>query len=900
MKSWFGLIALSLLPGFASAQDFGRIVGRVVDRETGQGLSSVTVQIVGTNLGALTAIDGRFAIARVPAGPMALRVSTIGYGVKNITDVQVKPGATVEQNIVLDQQAMAMAAIEVTAAAERGSVNRALDQQRMAVGIVNAVTAEQISRSPDSDAAAAVQRVAGVTLMDNKFVQVRGLGERYTTTSLNGARIPSPEPEKKLVPLDLFPTGLLETITTAKTFTPDLPGDFSGAQVDIKTRDFPSERRQTVSTSVGFNNAARTLFAAPGTSTDWLGFGTSHRQLPANLRAAGNFDRAPTQADINAYVNSLRNAWSARPVSGRPNTSFAMSAGGNSEVFGQRMGYVVSGTYAYGQEVRDHEVRAQAQPEDHGGTSEKDRYEGATGRTSVLWGGLLNASTLVGNRSRIALTTTYNRSADNEARSELGVNENYGGLPLQVTRLRYVERSVHSAQLAGEHEPSGQQRIEWKVTVSGVTRVEPDRSEIVYSIDADPATGRELAPAWFSSSGEGAVRTYGHLHENAAELSASYRILLGRAGHALKIGALYRAIDRAADNRAYSITAPLLPRTARELSAEEIFDGRFTAGSESLFRIAPLSQGGSYDAADRLAAGYAMLEWAPSDNLRIVTGARIEQSRVAIEAEPTIGAAIRATPDFTDVLPAFTLNYQLSERQNLRFSVSQTLSRPEYRELAEIQYRDVIGGDVVIGNPKLQRSLIRNADLRWELYPAAGEVLSVALFAKQFDDPIERVYLGTSGSRVVSFLNADGAHNYGLELEARKRLPHGLTTFVNATIIESQIEIDDPRAMVGQSPYVVNVGTTYASASGAVSATALYNVTGKRIVSAAERPLPDVYEQARQVVDLALRFPLNRRLAGRIDLKNVLDSPYHATQGVATREYYTSGRVLSFGLTLHK
>ncbi|HSL70399.1 MAG TPA: TonB-dependent receptor, partial [Longimicrobiales bacterium] len=745
-----GLHAQSL--GTEDQPAYGRIVGRVIDAQSGAGISAVTIQVVGTNIGQLTGIGGRFYIPRVPAGSATLRVTSIGYGDKVITDVQVSPDATVEQNISLEQEAVRIAAVEVTAAAERGSVNRALDQQRFAVGVVNAVTAEQISKSPDSDAASAVQRVAGVTLVDNKFVQVRGLGERYTTTSLNGARIPSPEPEKKIVPLDLFPAGLLETITTSKTFTPDQPGDFSGAQVDIKTREYYGDVQQAVSTTLGLNSSARgSLIAAPTTGSEWLGFGGADRRLSPALRAAGNFNRAPSQPEINQYIGLFRNAWSAGAAQVKPNTSLGASVSGSGSIAGQRLGYMLAGTYSYGTEVRDDEVRALAQPDEQGSTREIDRYVGTTGRTSVLWGGVLNTNVLVGSHSRLALNATYNRSADNEARHEFGTSENYGGLPLEISRLRYIERSVGSAQLTGAHELSDRQRVDWSVTGSAVARVEPDRSEIVYATESDPVTNQPMAPAWFSTAGEGAVRTYGDLDEKAFEAMGSYRVNLGAdRQHALKFGGLFRLTDRTAENRAYSITAPTMTRESRELAPHEIFDGRFTGSTSSVFRLAPLSQGGSYTAEDQLAAAYAMLEWSVAPRMRMTLGARAEHSRVAVNAEPTIGTRVDARPQFTDVLPALTTNFQLTEKQNLRFSASQTLSRPEYRELAGVMYRDVLGGDNIIGNPDLERTLIRNVDLRWELYPSAGEVLSLAVFGKFFSKPIERVYLGTSGTRVTT------------------------------------------------------------------------------------------------------------------------------------------------------
>lgn len=894
----------------------GRVVGRVLDAQTGAGLSSVTIQVLGTTAGTISGLDGRFAIGNVPAGAVTLRVSSIGYATKTVTGVNVNSSGVVEQNISLETEAVAITGIEVTAAAERGSVNRALDHQRTATSIVSAITSEQITRSPDSDAAQAVQRVSGVTVQDGKFVVVRGLGERYTTTSLNGSRIPSPEPERKMVPLDLFPSSLLETITTSKTFTPDQSGDFSGAQVDIKMREFPGQRTQTFSTSFGWNGEAtgRDIFAAPRTGGEWIGFAKGPRSVPANVAAAGRFTGNISQEQMNEFVNSFRNTWSAKSGTGSPTGSAGFSVGGNDDVFGRRMGYVLSGTYSYSQEVRSNEIRALAQPSTTGGTEEVDRYSGMTGRTSVLWGGVLNASTLLGNSSRIALSTTYNRSAENEARQEVGTSEQFGGLPLDVTRLRYIERGVGSAQLVGEHELGRSHRFSWAVTGSQVTRDEPDKSEFVYSTPTDPESGEPLPREWFASAAEGAVRTYAALTETSFDAKADYRFDLGGSRQSfVKFGGLYRLTDRDAQNFAYSIIAPTLDVASRRLQPEELFDGRFSAPGQSYFQVKPISQGGAYAAEDRLFAGYGMIEFALSDRIRAIGGARIERSEVDVLTEPTIGAAVRATPSFTDVLPSLALNIALTDRQNVRLSASQTLSRPEYRELAPVMFRDVIGAENVAGNPNLVRALIKNFDARWELYPSTGEVFSIALFGKLFDNPIERVYLGTSGTKVVTFLNANSATNFGVEIEGRKRLGfiseslENLTGFMNATLMKSEIDIGsassgssritDERPMVGQSPYVVNAGLTYSNVSGSTSVTALYNVFGKRIVSAAEVPLPDVYEQSRSQLDLSLRFPMMSRVAGKLDLKNLLDAPYEVTQGTVLREYHKAGRVISAGIS---
>ncbi len=908
-------LVLATSTSLAAQQPTGRVTGRVVDAAQGSPIAGAIIEVVGTGPSqrATTALDGRYTLTGLPAGETNLRVRAIGYGSKVITGVLVPAGGVATQDVSLGAEVIQLEELNVTAEAERGSVASSLNEQRNSVGVVNAITAEEIARSPDGDAAAAVQRVSGVTVQDGKYVFVRGLGERYTTTSLNGARIPSPEPERKVVPLDLFPAGLLSSVTTAKTFTPDLPGDFSGAQVNIRTREYPARRQFTLSTSAGFNTRAtgKDIVRAPTEGLDWLALGARDRRLPAAVKAAGSFDPPPSQSTINGVVNSFRNVWSASTGTGNPNSSLSLSLGGQDPILGQRVGYLFSGTYSYGQEVQADQRRAYALAGDTPGqVREIDRFEGATGRTSVLMGGLANLSTLIGSHTRIGLNTSYNRTADNDGRSETGESENLGGR-FTVERLRYVERNVWSSQLQAEHRAGSRHTLDWSVTYTDVARKEPDRSEIVYALVTDPF-GNPLPPVWFSTSNEGAVRTFADLSERSVEGGLNYGLMIGsvRRPHQVRIGGLYRSTERDATNRAYSISGNL-PRSALELSPENLFDGRFATGDAAFFRVTPLSAGGSYTADDRLLAGYGMLQLFLSDRLELLGGARLERSEVTVTTEPTVGAPVTARPRYTDVLPSIALNYRLNDEHTFRLSATQTLSRPEYRELSPVQYREVIGAENVFGNANLKRALIQNFDARWEWYPHPTEVLSIGLFAKRFSDPIERVYLATSGTRVVSFLNAESAENLGVEFEARKNLGFlssrltSLSGHVNTTIMHSRIRIgegvasrlNDERAMVGQAPYVVNAGLTYTSTGGSLSATLLYNVVGRRIVSAAEAPLPDNYELARQVVDLSLRFPVLAGLRGKLDLKNLLDEPYEVQQGTVVREYYRTGRTVSVGLT---
>ncbi len=911
-RTWFApllLVCSLLLPGAASGQagGTGRMMGRVVDAESGRGLAGARVLVQGATRGATAGVDGRYVIEAVPSGTQTVTASLVGYADKTVTGLQVPAGGSVNADLTLSAQALGLEAITVTATAERGSVSRALDEQRTAVGVVSSVTAEQIARSPDSDAAAAVGRVAGVTVQDGRSVFVRGLGERYTTTTLNGARLPSPEPERRSVPLDLFPAALLQSITTAKTFTPDLPGDFAGAQVNIQTREFPTRRTLTVSTTGGFNDAAtgRSVFSARGRGGEWLAFGSSGRQAPAQLASPAAISQLTSQTETNQVLRELRSDLRPLTTTGLPNSSLGISFGGQDPLFGRDIGYLASGTYSFSQEVRADEFRAN--PIQRGGRPEVlESWTGQTGRTSVLLGGMLNMSTFFGEGSRVSFNNTLTRTADNEAREDVGLTDFYQ-VPARRSTVRYVERTVRSNQLRGEHSFGDRRALDWSLTSSGVRRAEPDRSDLVYVQFQD---GAEPFFGFPASDPEALRRTFADLKENNWSVGANGRLLLGDLGRptAVRFGGTFRATDRDAASHQFSIIPRSLPADARALRTEEIFE-RFSQPGSSVFRVANASQAGRYNATEQMGAGFAMVEQPIGERLRLIGGARVEAAQIRVDTELASGGRAQARLDNVDVLPSLVLNYAVRDNQSLRLSASQTLARPEYRELSPFSFLEVIGGTITRGNANLRRSLIRNLDARWELYPTSVEVLSVAVFAKQFDSPIERVDVATGGPPLITFINSDAAYNLGAELEVRRELGDiaewlsPFSVFSNVTLMHSRIDIDEgasantnpSRPMIGQAPYVVNLGANYVHGSGATSATLLYNVVGPRIWAAGAIPFPDIYEQPRHLLDLSLRFPLGRGVSGRIDGRNLLDAPYVLRQGPIDRERYRSGRVLTLG-----
>lgn len=893
----------------------GMITGRVIDERSAQPLSEVTVQIVGqevvgTKLGAYTGLDGRYRLVNVRPGTITIQVRRIGYTPKTITGLYLEPGKTLEQDIALVPGSQQLLPVVVSADRERATTADALENQRVALGVVNSITREQIQKSPDGDAAQVSKRLGSVAIDEGK-INFRGLGPRYSSTLLNGAKAPSPDPEQKSVPLDLFPSGLLDGITVSKTFTPDQSGDFSGAQVEIKTRDFPADRTATYTIGSGMNAGAigRTLPFAPGVGGESFAFAGSGRALPGIVKAGGDLSRT-TFAERNAMINSFRNIWQTPESGAQPNASMSATFGGSDLLAGHRFGYIASGTYSLSRDVHLDETRSLARAAGvPGQVEEYNVFRGTTAGASALWGGVINLSTLVGTHARVQLNNTYSRTADNTARVERGFYEDLS-IPVAIERMDYVQRSVWSSQLIAEREKD-KNRLKWSLTGSGVSRTQPDRSELVRQIVTDPSGAEKQL--WVNTLAEAAARTFADLREHSVESSMDFQHKFGDVASArsVKFGVLGRAVDREAATRAYGIYSFSMTDDVRALSPEILFGGQFTQPDSTVLSLRSLAQGGSYTANDYLGAGYGMLDGNISERWRLTTGARYELSRAQVNATSTLNEKSKAVRQFHDVLPAVALTYIPSNRQNLRFALTRTLARPEYRELAALRTRDVLGGVDVRGNPELVRTLIDNADIRWELYPERGEVLSIGVFAKKFRNPIERVFLASNTNSLVTFLNAAAGSDIGVELEARRNLQflaeglYRFTAFGNATFMRSRVDLgsnattatNPTRAMAGQAPYIINGGLTWSALDEKFSATVLFNRIGERIVSAGELPLPDVIEDGGSTLDVSLRFPVLRGISGRFDAKNLLDSRVTERQGTVIRESYRSGRVFQAAFT---
>lgn len=927
MKYFLSLFTLLLLCAPISAQEMGKIQGIIVDAETGEpliGANAVIKDETGAPIyGTATNLDGKFTLL-APIGTHSVEVSYVTYATKIITGVEIKTDAPTTLNISLPPEGLQADEIIVTAKSEENSEVSMLVIQQKAAVVTDGISAELMSRSSSSDAGDALKRVTGITVVGGKYVYVRGLGERYSNTQVNGADMPSPEPNRRVVPMDIFPAGLLENIQVSKTFSPDQSGDFSGGSVQVKTRDFPDKFTLSVSASGGYHSQTTFKDAQTyaGGSLDFMGIDDGARDLPDLLktqakdqpvRQRGRFSTVGfTAEEVQAFGQSFSNIWQPRNKNAPLNQSFSVSVGNAIGNGNRELGYVASFTYDNSLKNSDENwntFRITADPSGDQILTPFTSYNVQSTTNSILWGSLFNLSLRLSPLHKISVKTLYNRNTDDEARTYTGFNSDRG-TDLLDYRLQYVERGIFTSQLSGEHHFGAlfDSNIEWLVNASQATRDEPDNREVLYEM-------RNGEWTFFDITQSGS-RFFFDLVDDAQGAKLDWTLPIngfGGLASKIKFGAKWSAKDRAFDTRRFRFeqSSGIQRSVDLSLDPEEIFVTENIA--PGLFQLRETTRAtDNYSATQDLWATYLMTDFQVSSKWRFVGGLRIENSKqnltvfdpFAITAQP-----IDVALDNTDLLPGLNLVYKLTDRTNLRTAYSRTLARPDFRELAPFEFTDFIGGRAVSGNPDLKRSSIDNFDVRYETFPRLGELMAVSAFYKKFHDPIEQIIRPTA-QLSVTYQNAKAATNYGVEFEFRRQLDVVSPTFepfsvnVNVTLVKSEIDIEpglgvqtsDSRALQGQSPYVVNLTLGYDNADKGLQGNLLYNVFGRRISEVGAQGLPDVFEQPRQQVDLNLKKK-HGKLTYKFSAKNLLDSKVLFKQAEGVFREHRAGRSFSLGVS---
>ncbi|MBV6644998.1 MAG: TonB-dependent receptor [Cyclobacteriaceae bacterium] len=949
-KKFFLLLVNFSFSAFVFAQT-GNIRATVYDDEFGETLIGATVLIQGTSTGSVTDLDGKALITGIAPGTYTVEVSYVSFEKQVITGIEVVEGNTTTLDIRLKTETLGLEEVVVTAEVIRNNESALLTVQKKSAKVLDAISSDMFSINGDNDAAAAVKRVVGVTIEGGKYVYVRGLGDRYSKATLNGADVPSLDPNRNSVQMDLFPSNLIDNIVVYKTFTPDLPGDFSGGLVNISTKDFPDELTMQASASVGFNSQATLnsdFLTHEGSSTDFIGFGIGEREIPSYVRnyvsSVGDRRFPIVGPDPNEDVERFAQAFEQRQFAPTTQTqpfnhSLNFSLGNQKTFLGKQFGFVGGLTYNRNFSFYDDGRVGRWNPISSSTTNlvEDQSYDVIDSRSTdeVNWGAVLNSSIKLDRNHKIGLNLMHNQSGIKESRFQDGPWDAKGNLndfsqfSISNTRnrvLAWTQRGVSNAQLKGEHLISGMGnlKVEWFSSYTFSTFDQPDlrflQDSYFEEVDnpgviAYEITNKNRPARFFRDMQETNL-------DNKIHLELPVKVLAGLEGK-LKFGGAYTAKDREYREDIYDYKLENVNPYTGDVS--QLFtDEAIALNNEGLLVGTTVEQQAvqtnNYDAEQKISAGYLMMETAITEKLRTSFGARIENTQQTVQSFDPNG---RGEINATDVLPAINFTFELIENTNLRASYSKTLARPSFREFAPFTSFGFYGDNVQNGNDSLKRTIINNFDLRLETYPSPGEYLGISLFYKHLNNPIENTFVSFTAENDLQLIysNVPEAILYGVELEVRKSLDFissSLKDFrisTNFSYIISEVDIargelevrrnfdpgtESTRPMFNQSPFVVNASLQYNNVSNGISSSLSFNVFGERL-KLISRDLLDVFEQPRPELNFTIKKQLGDRLSTRFRANNLLNPDIKEIINFRNEDFvyssYTRGTSFSIGVT---
>lgn len=891
----------------------GTVRGDLVDELNGETIPFANILVTETGGGISTDLDGKFSID-LPVGIYTFNVSYIGYADLSVSEIEVKENEVTIVNLRLQEESEVLQEVVVTAKATRNTETALMTIQKKAPGLLNGVTTQAIKRAGDGDVGAAIKRVTGVSVESGKYVVVRGLSDRYSKTVLNGLEIPGLDPDRNSVQLDLFPTNLVDNIIVYKSFTPDLPGDFSGGMVNIETKEFPEVRTLEISAGLGFNpnmNLNSSYVTYQGSDTDFLGFDDGLRSLPLDIDAT-----IPERTEDNPILTDLTTAFSPimstmRANSGL-NTSFSFSLGNqvNKEKFD--IGYTLSANYKNSYEYYD-DARFGVYFKEQNDRSIFELFndrsdKGQLGSNNIVWSTLAGVS-LKTQKHKISLSALRSQNGESRAASINSIRKEFGQAELDRSVLEYTERSVTNFLLRGSHNyNSGNFVIDWQLSPTLSKLEDPDIRSTSYEINPDSGAF-ELNP----STGGLPVRIFRFLDEKTYAGRVDFTLKAGdKIKNKIKFGLNASVKEREFAILKYNFALHKRGTFTLTGNPDELFfeENIWTAERDrGLFVDGARELSQSYDARMNVLAGYVMNEMQISKSFKAIYGVRVEKADIwytgrkelVINPETDLFEDRRIL-DELDFLPSLNVVKTLKDEDgktiNLRASVSRTIARPTFKEKSISQIRDFIANRAFQGNIDLLDTKIINTDLRWEYFMPMGESFSVSGFYKRFKDHIELTAFADFAPTTFTPRNAPSADLFGVEIELIKKLSFISpsmdkfsvsfnTTFVHSATERTEAEregkvenlrdgeeLSDTRQMVGQSPYVINAALNYIEPVLGTEFNFSYNVQGERLAILGVGQVPDVYEKPFHSLNFkaSKKMGEDQRIKISVSITNLLDS----------------------------
>ncbi|NCI51500.1 outer membrane beta-barrel protein [Sediminibacterium roseum] len=892
------VLILLLLCSFSLFAQKGKIAGKISNSRN-EGLSGVTIKIGGAATGFVKSdVDGRYSFTAEPGKKYSITVSYIGYKDKTIDDISLASANEEETvNIVMEEGGAALEGVTVKASSSRTgaraeTINALISYQKNTSAVAQVISGEAIRRSPDKNTGEVLKRVPGTSVQEGKYLVVRGLADRYNQAILNGVLLSSTEPDRKTFSFDVFPAPMIDNIIINKAFVPELPGEWAGGLIQVNTKDVPSSNFFTVQIGTGFNTqtAGSDFYHYQGGKSDWLGFDDGTRGLTAGFPTKSEFN-ALDQGQKTIYGRVFKNIWSTQkndanffPVT---NKSFQVSGGFNTKLGEKnKLGVVLALTYNQSFKRTNFDNRLYSIT---GGVASLNfDYHNDKYAQDVLWGALGNVTLQLGNNNKISWKTILNVNATDYTTKRTGKdfeNDPINGENIRASELALKSNTFFNTQVTGDHNlPSLKTKLHWYGSFNILDQYIPDQRRIQYNQNVTvPGSPYLLLVSASKTSQRSGSRYFGFLNDYiyTSGGDATKTFNMGGLTQSVKAGYMLQVKDRLFDSRPFSIYLPSDNPSLRLLSEENVFaDANFGNGFDNKFAFNEISgEQYRYLANTILNAGFLQFDNQINAKLRATWGLRWENF------DQVVGSMKEKDPRHVhskvdDFLPGLNLTYKQNDKTNIRLSGSQTVIRPEFRELSPFAFFDFDLGATTTGNKALVRTKVTNADLRWEMYPRAGELFTIGVFYKYFDKPIELFFnqTGAGSSSTFNYINADKASGYGVEVDFRKKLDvvaDGLRNFTfqgNFSYIYNRVTSEGTnldRPMQGQSPYLINATLQYDVEKLGLNTTLLFNQIGRRILYVGSSDYPPVWENPRPLVDFQIAKKVLKR-KGEVKL-NVSD-----------------------------
>lgn len=898
-----------LITSIVSYAQTGSIEGIATDRKSKEALPGVTITLENTSIGASADINGHFLISNLKPGKYNVKASYISFNTVIVEGVKVDANKIAKVDVSLSENAVTLEGVTVTGVKKTNTDVAMINVTRMSPLVSIAISGQQILRNQDRDASEVIRRLPGTTIIDDRFIVVRGLPQRYNSVWLNNSATPSSEADAKAFSFDVIPASMIENMVIIKSPAPELPADFSGGFVKINTVNLPEKNSFFASYGTAFAEGTtnESFKSYKGTTSDLIGFGTSFRSLPkempSTLSSYENATNPEIQNKITELGRELNKTW--LPVSGNASPDQRVSIGFNKRINAgsQSFGNITSLTYS---NTNNHDVIVNNNYSIYDFKNDKsqfvDQFSDNQYTNSVKVGLLHNWTWYPAKGQKIEFRNLFNEIGMNRVTERTGREFYNDGRYIRSTELRYLNRSIYSGQLAGEHSfNEGATRIDWVAGYSFSNKKEPDIKRYRYIRNNQDTTQYMLI---FSDNPDLSSESQMWINLNEKVITASVNFVkqlsFSEFKPEIRAGFYYedKKRDFSARNFGYAKATNESVFGMTTLPVNEVFKDENLNLTDGIKLTEVTSLSDSYNASNNQIDGYVAFKLPFTKSISLYTGLRIEKNVQKLSSyKQGTTTPVNVVRDTINFFPSANIAVNINAKNMIRAAYGLSVNRPEFRELAPFYFVDFDMNAGIYGNPAIKQAYIHNFDLRFEHYPSNNEIFNIGVFYKNFKNPVEMVIMGNSPTQ-YTFENVLSAYSYGIETDVKKSLgfvsgAKNFSVILNASLIKSKVQfskgdLNRDRSLQGQSPYLVNAGIFYYNDNNGLMITLLYNIIGKRIV-AVGRPspnqwedIPNIYEMPRNVLDLAIAKKINKRFEIKAGIKDIFNQQVRLVQAINT------------------